>query len=140
MGVHPDLIRWPLRGEVAALQVLAGIPVDIEAALDDTRGGDEWRIRLKENTLLPAFPLGGRQADLTYDAVTGSTRQRFRNATIAAAAGFPAAFEMHGDIRARYESGNLGAKLGALLSDEENARLGGSRRSVFAQGAIYWRR
>jgi hypothetical protein len=100
MGVHPDLVRWPLRGEVAALQVLAGIPEGIEAAaLDDTRGGDEWRIRLKENTLLPAFGLGAREGDLAYDAVTASTRHRYRNATIAAASGYPAAFEMHGDIR-----------------------------------------
>lgn len=138
MGVDPDLVRSPLRGEVAALQVLAGIPEGIEAELDDTRGGDEWRIRLKENTLLPAFGLGAREGDLAYDAVTASTRQRYRNATIAAASGYPAAFEMHGDIRNRYEQGSLGAKLGALLSDEENARVRGSRRSVFERGAIYW--
>jgi len=122
MGVDRDLVRWPLRGEVAALQVLAGIPEDIETVLDDTRGGDEWRIRLKENTLLPAFVWRARRRP----------NLRWRNCVHAAAipqrhhrcrVGLSAAFEMNGAIRDRYEQGVLGAKLGALLSDEENARV-----------------
>jgi uncharacterized protein with LGFP repeats len=138
MGVHPDLVRWPFKGDVAALQLFAGIPEAIEAVLDDARGSNEWRLRLKENTLLPTFALGTRRGDITYDAVTSSSQQRFDNVTIVAATGYPDAFEMGGVIRDRYDRGRLGAALGPLLSDEENARANGSRRNVFERGAIYW--
>ena len=138
LGVHPDLVRWHFHGDMAALQVFAGIPVNIEAVLDGARGTDEWRIRLKENMLEPGFGLGTREGDITYEPASGSSQQRHVRATVMASGGYPAAFEIHGPIRDRYERGELGEKLGVLLSDEQAARAAGSRRNVFERGAIYW--
>lgn len=138
MGVHPDLVRWPFHGDIAALQIFAGIPSHLEAQLDDARGNEEWRIRLKENSLRLSFDLGTRAGDIAYEAPSTMSLQAFANVHILAAAGSPAAFEIHGAIRDRYFHGQLGSRLGVLLSDEQDTRLPGARRNVFEKGAIYW--
>lgn len=139
VGVFTDLTRFAFTGEIALLQVWNGIPVPLEQALDDARGNPEWQIRLKENTLLPAFPLGARVGDITYDAGTRMWLQRFVGATIGYATGLPGAYVMYGAIRARWESARgLAKRLGPLVADEGAGRAEGTRRSVFEQGAIYW--
>jgi hypothetical protein len=138
IGLHPSRNRWWFTGEIAVVQVFAGIPPELEALLDGARATSEWFIRRKEMELAGVLDLGPRTGDLERDWPRSATFQLFQGGLISHASGFPQAFEMHGLIFRHYVAANLRASLGVLLSDEMPARTQGARRSVFSQGAIYW--
>ncbi|PSN11241.1 hypothetical protein C7293_25025 [filamentous cyanobacterium CCT1] len=131
--------RWPFKGDIAAVQVYSDIPADLETALDAKRPTPEWFLTHKYNAIRPTLNLGNKTSDFYFDSATGSHVQPFEGGLIAYTEAHGVAFEMHGSIHALYQSdSNLRRSLGALASDEINGRRSGSRKSVFAQGCIYW--
>jgi LGFP repeat len=139
VGIYTDLKLWPFTGDIALVQVWNGLPLLVQQKLDEARATSEWFIRLKENTLTPGIALGARQGDITLDPASRMSLQRFSNLTIGHGAGLPAAFEIHGGIRDRWENTRgLAGLLGPLVSDESNGSAPGSRRNSFEQGVIYW--
>jgi len=138
-GTWVDGARWPFRGEIAGVQVWHDIPETIEAKLDAERGTPEWHLTRKENETRPRLNLGPKTADFYYDPGTSAYIQPFALAVISYSQAHGVAFEMHGLILAKWRAdGNLRRALGALASDEIDARRGGSRKSVFVNGCIYW--
>jgi hypothetical protein len=59
--------RWPLRGEVAGVQLWKDIPEALEALLDAERGSPEWHLTWKENEVQPRHNLGAKMGDFYFD-------------------------------------------------------------------------
>lgn len=139
VGTWIDGARWPFVGEIAGVQLWRDIPEALESLLDAERGSAEWHLMRKENEVRPILNLGPKTADFYYDPGTGSYIQPYALAVISYTEGHPAAFVMYGAILGKWRSDeNLRRALGGLASDEIAGRRSGSRKSVFAQGAIYW--
>jgi hypothetical protein len=139
VGTWIDGSRWPLNGEICGLQVWRDIPADIEAKLDSERGNPEWHLSLKENDVRGRLNLGPKTSDFYFDPGTASYIQPYALAVISYTEAHGSAFVMYGAILNRWRSDeNLRRNLGGLASDEIPGRRSGSRKSVFARGAIYW--
>lgn len=139
LGTWVDGARWPLHGEVAGVQLWTDIPAELEARLDAERGSPEWHLTFKENALRPTLNLGPKTADFYFDPATLAWFQSYALAVIGYTEGDATAFVMYGGILAKWRSdAALRNQLGSLASDEINGRRGGSRKSVFRNGCIYW--
>lgn len=139
VGSWLDGRRWPLNGEIAGVKVWNGIPEVFEEELDRERGSAEWFLTYKENDVRNRLNLGPKLADFYLDPSTGSYIQPYALAVISYNESHGAAFVMQGAILTKWRSDeNLRRALGGLVSDELPGRRVGSRKSVFANGCIYW--
>lgn len=139
VGTWVDGARWPFTGDIAGVQVWRDLPELLEARLDAERGNAEWQLTRKENALRGTLNLGARTGDFHYDPGTNSYIQPYAAAVLSYTEGHGSAFAMYGAILARWRSDEeLRRSLGALASDEIDGRKAGSRKNLFARGALYW--
>lgn len=139
VGTWIDGARWPLNGEVAALQVWRDIPPELAARADAERGGAEWHLTLKENEVRTWHNLGPKAGDFFYDTTLRAWIQSYALGVISYVDGDPSAYLTHGAILGLWRSdAGLRAALGPAASDEVPGRQDGSRKSAFRNGAIYW--
>ncbi|HEY9877958.1 MAG TPA: LamG-like jellyroll fold domain-containing protein [Leptolyngbyaceae cyanobacterium] len=138
IGTWVDGQRNHFDGKFAAVQWLAGVPEDLEAALDERREHPEWFITHKLESLRPTHNMGAATSALAYDWAIDAYVQRYDNGALMYHDGIGAAFEIHGTIYAQYQAMPNRAALGYLVSDEERATNPNGRKSVFSKGAIYW--
>lgn len=139
IGTWVDKVRNPFYGDVAGFQWIAGIPEEYEMAIDDSRDHAPWHISYKYESIKNKHFLGTESNALRFDSDIKCYVQEYLNGWMLfnSAVG---AFEVHGSILALYKSlpATKRKELGWLVSDEINARVNQSRKSLFRGGAIYW--
>ena len=138
IGTWIDGAKFHFSGSMAALQLHNGIPDDLEALLDERRNSPEWYITYRYLQLKPTLNLGTQKGAITYDAVAGAYTQLYSGGLLMYSEGIGTAYEMHGAIFTTYESLSNKSELGFLVSNEMDAKVGGARKNLFSQGAIYW--
>jgi hypothetical protein len=138
VGTWADGARDHFNGKIAALQLYAGVPDELEAQLDERRTHPEWYITHKLEAIRPAVELGAPTTAPAWDPRTDAYLQQYEHGAIMYNDGAGTAFEMHGAIATAYKSLPDAAPLGYLVSDEMPATKAGGRKNVFSRGAIYW--
>lgn len=126
------------KGAMAALQLHADIPIDLEAPLDERRSHPQWYITYKQEEVKLALAFGEPSSAFYLDLPSTSWIQEFPGGIIMYQDANGQAFEMHGAILQAYWALPSRAEIGYLISDEINAAQGGSRKSLFSRGGIYW--
>lgn len=127
-------------GSMAALQLHADIPIELEAQLDERRSHPQWFLTYKEEEIRPSLNFGAPSAVYQYDLPSGAWVQQFAAGTLMYADAIGHAFEMHGLIREAYWALPNRAEIGYAISDEIDTARAGGRRSLFSRGGIYWSR
>ena len=140
VGSWVDGRRNHFDGKIAALQLNAGIPNDLESQLDGRRDGAQWHITYKSEQLKPNLSLGQPKEKAKFESNIGAYYQEWDQGAYMYHPGAGAAFEMHGSIYARYQSMGNPSELGYLISDEIDSANGNGRKSLFSEGGIYWSR
>lgn len=140
IGTWVDGVRWHFDGKVAALQLWAGIPEELERQLDERRSYPEWFISHKRvDALQNNLNLGSPTAAIVFDAEAGAHLQSHEWGAIMYHDGTASALEMHGAIHGFYAAYGQRAELGFLTSDEGDASSHvDGRKNTFSKGAIYW--
>jgi LGFP repeat/Concanavalin A-like lectin/glucanases superfamily len=128
----------PFKGLIAALQLHADIPIDVEAQLDERRSHPQWHLTYKQEEIKSSLSFGEPSGEFYLDLPSTSWIQEFPGGIIMYQDGNGQAFEMHGAILQAYWALPLRAQIGYLISDEMNGAQGGSRKSLFSRGGIYW--
>jgi hypothetical protein len=140
IGVWVDGARNHFAGQIAAVKLYAGIPADLEAALDEHRTSPEWFISFKYEQLKGTVNLGNPKDAPTYDYNAQAWLQDYDNGLMMYNESIGTAFEMHGAIWGYYKTLTSAerADFCYLVSDEGNTTKPGGRKSVFRKGGIYW--
>jgi hypothetical protein len=125
------------QGAIAAFQLHAGIPIDLEAQVDDQRRMPEWHIRRKRNEVRGTVKLGNPVGDIQWDPALQAHVQGFDRGSIQYVPTLGAAFVVAGAIWDMYRDPAIQPGLGHAAGDEVDARAPGCRKMVFARGAIY---
>jgi hypothetical protein len=125
-------------GVMAALQLYADLPIELEAPLDERRSHPQWYLTYKQEEIKSALALGEPSGEFYLDLPSASWIQEFPGGIIMYQDANGQAFEMHGAILQAYWALPARAQVGYLISDEVNAAQGGSRKSLFSRGGIYW--
>jgi hypothetical protein len=137
-GVSSNGTDYPFSGSMAALQLHADIPIDVEAQLDERRSHPQWYLTYKEEEIKSSLSFGAPTAEFYYDLPSTSWIQIFPRGIIMYNEANGHAFEMHGAILAAYWALPNRAVIGYLISDEVDGAKGGSRKNLFNRGGIYW--
>ena len=127
------------KGQLAAVRVDAGIPVELEALLDQKRVTAQWYITTKLENLRPTKNLGEPSGSATYSTSTNSWRQDYHSGTIMFSAEATSAFAIYGAFLNCYNSLPSSVRdeaLGFLVSDVVPAEDGRRLKSSFSKGAI----
>jgi hypothetical protein len=126
-------------GVMAALQLHADIPIELEAPLDERRSHPQWYLTYKQEEVKSTLAFGEPSGEFYLDLPSASWIQEFPDGGIIMYQDANGqAFEMHGAILQAYWALPARAQIGSLISDEINAAQGGSRKSLFSGGGIYW--
>jgi hypothetical protein len=133
-GSAPNGTGYPFSGLMAALQLHEDIPLELEGQLDERRAHPQWHLTYKQEELNLDSPLG----EFYYDLPSESWIQEFAGTTLMYNETTGMAFEMHGAILAAYRALPFRIELGFLICDEMDGAQGGSRKSLFSRGGIYW--
>ena len=126
------------KGQMAALQLHADIPIDLEAQLDERRSHPQWYLTYKQEEIKSTHGFGAPAGEFFYDVASTAWIQRFANGYITYHDSQGHAFELHGAIAQTYWAMPNRAEIGFPISDELNGAQGGSRKSFFSRGGIYW--
>jgi hypothetical protein len=137
-GTSSDGASNPFKGTLAALQLHADIPIELEAPLDERRAHPQWFLTYKQEEIKSTLAFGEPAGEFHYDLPSTAWIQPFPGGHIQYHDGNGQAFEMHGAILQAYQALPTRAEIGYLVSDETNGAVGGSRKSVFSRGGIYW--
>lgn len=137
-GVAADGIHEHFMGSMAALQLHADIPIELEAQVDERRSHPQWFLTYKEEDLRPYLDFGSPTAVYQYDLPSGAWVQSFGAGTLMYADAVGHAFELHGLIREAYWALPNRAELGYPISDEMDTARRGGRKNLFSRGGLYW--
>ncbi len=138
IGGSTDALAF--KGQLATVRVDAGIPVELEALLDQKRVTAQWYITTKLENLHPTKNLGDPSGSATYSTSTNSWRQDYDNGTIMFSAEATSAFAIYGAQLKCYNglpSAVRDDALGFLVSDVVPAEDGRGLKSSFSKGAIF---
>jgi hypothetical protein len=138
VGSWVDGSRNHFNGSIAALELEAGIPPELESQLDERRASARWHITYKANLLRPGLELGEPTEAPRLRSGIGAYYQRHEHGAFMYHPSAGAAFEIHGAIHRRYVAIGEPDSLGFLVTDEARATNTSGRKSVFSRGAIYW--
>lgn len=140
IGIGADGFSHHFNGNIAAFQLHDGIPFDLEAQLDVSRSQPEWFISYKYNQIkTKGLYFGSPTAASYFNDQINSYVQDYNGGVIMFNHNNGVAFEMHGSIYEYYKINSiLQTELGYLVSDEGNAGLPESRKTIFRNGGIYW--
>jgi hypothetical protein len=123
-------------GRMAALQLHADIPLELESQLDEFRSHPQWFLTYKEEEI--KFGLGEVTGEFYFDFASSSWIQPFANGIVMYNDANGQAFALSGAILATYWALPVRAAIGYLVCDEMPGARGGSRKSLFSSGGIYW--
>ena len=137
-GVAADGLNEHFVGSLAALQLHADIPIELEAQVDERRSHPQWFLTYKEEQIRPTLNFGAPSDVYQYDLPSGAWVQPFKNGTLMYADAIGHAFELHGLIRAAYWALPNRASLGYPISDEMDTARAGGRKNLFSRGGVYW--
>ncbi|MCY7314463.1 MAG: hypothetical protein LH480_02240 [Rubrivivax sp.] len=137
-GVAINGIDEHFVGSMAALQLHADIPIELEAQVDERRSHPQWFLSYKEEDLRPHLNFGPPTAVYQYDLPSGAWVQAFAAGTLMYADAVGHAFELHGLIREAYWTQPNRAELGHPISDEMDTARRGGRKNLFSRGGLYW--
>lgn len=127
------------QGQMAQFQFYNGIPDDLLAIITDVRTRPEWAISRKYMEVKDMYAFGNPISGIEFDSSLPAYQQRYQSGIIIAPIGAGAAYEVHGLIYVKYrDEAGLKAKLGVPMSDEINGGAPGTRKNLFAKGAIYF--
>lgn len=125
-------------GDIAALQLMSGIPDAHKAKIDEARTTAGWYISYKALDVEATVSLGAATSAVRFDTSTGGHVQDFQYGMLMYHDSIGRAHEMHGAIWQAYRSLRRRAFLGYLVSDELAAREAGARKSLFSKGGYYF--
>jgi hypothetical protein len=125
-------------GKMAALQLHADIPLELEAQLDEFRSHPQWYLTYKAEQIKYTLGLGVVTGEFYFDFASSSWVQPFTNGILMYNDANGQAFAMYGAILAAYNAMPIRAAMGYLVSDEMPGARGGTRKSLFSSGGIYW--
>ena len=136
IGGSTDSVAF--KGQLAAVRLDSGIPLDLEDRLDQKRVTAQWYITTKLESLRPILDLGNLAGPATYDTETNSWLQAYAKGAIMFNSAATSAFAMYGPPLSRYNSmPHPGEDLGYLVSDVVLAEDGSGSKLAFQKGAIY---
>lgn len=138
VGSWVDGRRNRFSGDIAALQLISGVPEELETKLDEARSMPPWHISRKRIDLESALNLGNETSKVRYDAASTAYVQDFQHGLIMYHDSLGAAFEMHGGIWNFYKRYGRKSAIGYLITDESDATKHRARKSLFSKGGIYW--
>ena len=124
----------PFHGLVAALQLHDDIPLELEAQLDERRAHPQWHLTYKQEEM----NLDSPQGEFYHDLPSECWIQEFAGTMLMYHETTGQAFELHGAILTTYLALPNRVELGFLISDEMDGATGGSRKSLFSRGGLYW--
>jgi len=124
----------PFNGLIAALQLHDDIPLELEAQLDERRAHPQWHLTYKQEEM----NLDSPQGEFYYDLPSESWVQEFAGTMLMYHETTGQAFELHGAILTAYRALAYRVQMGFLIADEMDGAKGGSRKSLFSRGGIYW--
>ncbi|HEV8139078.1 MAG TPA: hypothetical protein VGP81_04860 [Pyrinomonadaceae bacterium] len=139
-GIASNGTSYPFNGSMAKLELHADIPIALESQIDERRAHPQWYLTYKEEAVKSSLAFGEPTLEFYYDLASSSWVQIFPGGVIMYNDANGQAFEMHGAILGAYWSLPNRAVIGYLISDEIDGATGGSRKSLFNQGGIYWSR
>ena len=125
-------------GAMAALELHADIPIDVESQLDERRSHPQWFLTYKQEEIKYTLAFGDPTDEFYFDFPSGAWIQPFANGIVMYHDANGQAFAMHGAILQAYWALPIRAAIGYLVSDELAGAQGGSRKSLFSGGGIYW--
>jgi hypothetical protein len=125
-------------GKMAALQLHADIPLELETQLDEFRSHPQWFLTYKEEEIKYTLGFGVPTGEFYFDFASASWIQPFTYGILMYHDANGQAFAMHGAILTTYWALPIRAAIGYLVSDEMPGARGGSRKSLFSGGGIYW--
>ena len=128
----------PFKGAMAALQFHAGIPIELEAPLDERRSHPQWYLTYKQEEIKSSLAFGEPSGEFYLDLPSASWIQEFAGGIVMYQDTNGQAFEMHGAILQAFWALPIRAQIGYLISDEISGAQTGSRKSLFSRGGIYW--
>jgi hypothetical protein len=137
-GVALNGSSYAFGGSMALIELHADIPLELESQLDERRGHPQWHLTYKQEAIKSYLAFGEPSGEFYYDFTSTAWIQPFPAGLIMYQDANGLAFEMHGAILQAYQALPNRAELGYLVSDEINAAQGGSRKSLFSGGGIYW--
>jgi hypothetical protein len=137
-GIAENGSSYAFGGLMALIELHADIPIELESQLDERRAHPQWHLTYKQEEIKTSLAFGEPSGEFYYDFASTAWIQPFPAGLIMYQDGNGLAFEMHGAILQTYRSLTNRAELGYLVSDEINAAQGGSRKSLFNRGGIYW--
>jgi hypothetical protein len=125
-------------GKLAALQLHADIPIELETQLDEFRSHPQWFLTYKEEEIKYTLAFGVAVGEFYFDFASSSWVQPFANGILMYNDSNGQSFAMHGAILTAYWALPIRAAIGYLVSDEMPGARGGSRKSLFSSGGMYW--
>ena len=128
----------PFKGTMAALQLHDDIPIELEAQLDERRSHPQWYLTYKQEEIESSLAFGEPSGEFYLDLSSASWIQEFPGGIIMYHDAAGQAFAMHGAILKAYWALASRGQIGYLISDEMDGAQGGSRKSLFSRGGIYW--
>lgn len=138
VGISSNGTDYQFKGAIAALQLHDDIPIELEAQLDERRSHPQWHLTYKQEEIKASLGFGEPSSEFYFDFPSGSWIQPFPGGIIMYQDGNGQAFEMHGAILQTYWALGNRAEIGYLVSDEISGAMGGTRKSLFNRGGIYW--
>ena len=127
-------------GALVVLQLNADLPIELESQLDERRVHPQWFLTYKQEEIKSSLAFGDPVGEFYYDLPSSAWIQAFKAGAIQYHDSNGQAFEMHGAILQAYWALSNRAEIGYLISDEINGAKGGSRKSLFSRGGLYWSR
>ncbi len=137
-GMSANGTDYPFGGSMAALELHDDIPVELETQLDERRSHPQWYLTYKQEEIKASLGFGEPSSVFYYDFASASWIQEFPGGIIMYHESNGLALEMHGAILQAYWALQGRAGIGHLITDEMNAALQGSRKSLFSRGGLYW--
>jgi hypothetical protein len=125
-------------GAMAALQLLADMPIELESQLDERRSSPQWYLTYKQEEIKTTLAFGAPTGEFYYDFPSLSWIQEFAGGILMYQDANGQAYSMHGAILATYWAMPNRAAIGYLISDEMDGTISGCRKNLFNRGGIYW--
>lgn len=125
-------------GKMSALQLHADIPLDLETQLDEFRSHPQWFLTHKAEQVKYTLGLGPPTGEFYFDFASSAWVQPFTNGILMYSDANGQAFAMYGAILSAYNALPIRAAMGYLVSDEMPGARGGTRKSLFSSGGLYW--
>ena len=140
IGTWVDGAKYQFKGDIAQISFCKGIPNSLHNKLNASRRTATWHISNKYEAVKKDFNLGYRTDKVKHSSTMGNHHVQEYSRGMILYSDFHGAYEIHGSIKAKYLALSSAKKrdLGFLVSDEIDGERGGTKKSLFTKGGIYW--